>query len=152
MNAGSIRTMNFRQHAFIACIHLPGLHHLRSCLFVILYAANPIGPLSLPALPFPAQLLICRSWQSDCSMYHLVSGTLSHGRVHLGPIMLLYGSPQLYLFFFVPFLGRKKPYMSAKVADRSNSSGQLKETSGSKAYAARPTTGEAALPWQAIRV
>jgi len=42
--------------------------------------------------------------------------------------------------------------MSAKVADRSNISGQLKETSGMKAYTARPTTGEAALPWQAIRV
>ncbi len=34
----------------------------------------------------------------------------------------------------------------------SNISGQLKETSGMKAYTARPTTGEAALPWQAIRV
>ncbi len=42
--------------------------------------------------------------------------------------------------------------MSAKFANRSNISGQLKETSGIQAYTARPTTGEAALPWQAIRV
>ncbi len=56
------------------------------------------------------------------------------------------------LFLFSFFLLRKKPYMSVKVADRSNISGQLKETSGSKAYTARPTTGEAASPWQAMCV
>jgi len=33
--------------------------------------------------------------------------------------------------------------MSAKFANRSNISGQLKETSGMKAYTARPTAGEA---------
>jgi len=57
-----------------------------------------------------------------------------------------------FLFSFFPLFGRKKPYMSAIVADRSNIGGQLKETSGMKAHTARPTTGEAALPWQAIRV
>jgi len=54
------------------------------------------------------------------------------------------------LFFFPLF--REKPYMSAKFANRSNISGQLEETSGMKAHAARPTIGEAALPWQAIFV
>jgi len=58
----------------------------------------------------------------------------------------------LFLLLFSLFFWRKKLYMSAKVANCSNISGQPKETSGSKAYTARLTTGEAALPWQAIRV
>jgi len=39
------------------------------------------------------------------------------------------------------YLLEKKPYMSAKVADRSNISGQLKETSGMKAYKGPPSRG-----------
>ena len=46
----------------------------------------------------------------------------------------------------------QEPYMSAKVANRSNFSRQLKETSGIGAYTARPTTEEAASPWQAMSV
>ncbi len=42
--------------------------------------------------------------------------------------------------------------MSAEFANRSNISGQLKETSEIPASTARPTTGEAALPWQAMCV
>ena len=45
-----------------------------------------------------------------------------------------------------------KPYMPAKYANRGNIGGQLKETSGMQACTARPTTGEAALPWQAMCV
>ena len=46
----------------------------------------------------------------------------------------------LHLFFL--FFLRKKPYMPAKFANRSNIGGQLKETSGIQACTARPTTGE----------
>ena len=42
--------------------------------------------------------------------------------------------------------------MSAEFANRSNIGGQLKETSGIQACTARPTTGEAGLPWQAMCV
>ncbi len=95
----------FPQHPFIACIYLSGLHHLRSCLFIPLCVADPIGPLSLPVIPFPAELLTSRYWPSGCRMYHLVS-RFSPGRVHLGPIMLLYGSLTLYLY---PHLARHEP-------------------------------------------
>jgi len=55
------------------------------------------------------------------------------------------------LFFFFFFFEEEALHVS-RICHRSNISGQLKETSGMKAYTARPTTGEAALPWQAIRV
>ena len=42
--------------------------------------------------------------------------------------------------------------MTAKFANRGNIGIQLKETSRIQAYTARPTTGEAALPWQAMCV
>ena len=58
----------------------------------------------------------------------------------------------LFFFFFLFFLEREKPYMSANTANRSNISEQLKETFGIQAYTARPRTGEAAPPWQAICV
>ena len=48
---------------------------------------------------------------------------------------------------FVPFSGRKKPYMSTNLANHSNTSRQIKEASRS---VARPAPGEAASPWQAI--
>jgi len=54
------------------------------------------------------------------------------------------------VFFF--FLVEEEALHVSQICHRSNISGQLKETSGMKAYTARPTTGEAALPWQAIRV
>ena len=60
-------------------------------------------------------------------------------------------SCQLILLPFARFLLlRKKPYMPAKLANRANISRQLQETSGVEAYTARPTTGEAASPWQAM--
>jgi len=55
----------------------------------------------------------------------------------------------LFLFFF--FVEEEALHVSL-ICHRSNISGQLKESSGMKAYTARPTTGEAALPWQAIRM
>jgi len=58
----------------------------------------------------------------------------------------------VYFYIFLFFLEREKPYMSANTANRSNISEQLKETSGIQAYTARPRTGEAAPPWQAICV
>jgi len=54
-------------------------------------------------------------------------------------------------FFFFSFCEEEALHVS-HICRRSNISGQLKETSGMKAYTARPTTGEAALPWQAIRM
>jgi len=54
-------------------------------------------------------------------------------------------------FFFFFFVLGKALHVS-QTCHRSNISGQLEKTSGMKAYTARPTTGEAALPWQAIRV
>ncbi len=60
--------------------------------------------------------------------------------VHMYMMWPMHGS------FFSPIFLSKKPYMSAKFANRSNIGGQLKETSRIKAYTARPTTGEAALP------
>jgi len=51
----------------------------------------------------------------------------------------------LFLFF------EEEALHGSQICHRSNISGQLKETSGMKAYTARPTTGEAALPWQAIQ-
>jgi len=56
-----------------------------------------------------------------------------------------------YLFFSFFFWEEEALHVSQS-CHRSNISGQLKETSGMKAYTARPTTGEAASPWQAIRV
>jgi len=56
-----------------------------------------------------------------------------------------------FLFFLFFFLEEEALHVS-QICHRSNSSGQLEETSGSKANTARPTTGEAALPWQTIRV
>jgi len=52
----------------------------------------------------------------------------------------------LFLFF------EEETLHVSQICRRSNISGQLKETSGMKAYTARPTTGEAALRWHAIRV
>ena len=52
---------------------------------------------------------------------------------------------------FFLFLEEEALHVS-QTCHRSNISGQLKETSGMKAYTARPTAGEAALPWQAICV
>jgi len=57
-----------------------------------------------------------------------------------------------YLFLFFIFFVEEEALHVSQICHRSNISGQLKETSGMKAYTARPTTGEAALPWQAIRV
>jgi len=56
-----------------------------------------------------------------------------------------------FSFFFFFFLEEEALHVSL-ICHRSNIRGQLKETSGMKAYTARPTTGEAALPWQAIRM
>ena len=52
----------------------------------------------------------------------------------------------VYVFFF----WRKKPYMSTNLANHSNTSRQIQETSRSVGYTARPAPGEAASPWQAI--
>jgi len=54
-----------------------------------------------------------------------------------------------YMFFFKK---EEEALHVSQTCHRSTISGQLKETSGMEAYTARPTTGEAALPWQAIRV
>ena len=66
------RSQSFHQHPVIPCIYLSGLHHLRSCLFIVVYMANPIGPQSLQLLRFcrPPHL---HSWQSACRMKCLVS-------------------------------------------------------------------------------
>ena len=54
-----------------------------------------------------------------------------------------------YVFFFL-FLIWKKPYMPANLANDSNTSRQIKETSRSIGCTAQPAPGEAASPWQAI--
>ena len=69
-------------------------------------------------------------------------------RVTLGPALLSYADVAFLCFFFVFFL-RKKPYMSANLANDSNTSRQIKETSRIVGYTARPTPGEAVPPWQA---
>jgi len=53
--------------------------------------------------------------------------------------------------FLVCLFGEEALHVS-QMCHRSYISGQLKETSGMKVYTARLTTGEAALPRQAIRV
>jgi len=57
-----------------------------------------------------------------------------------------------FFFFFFFFFWEEEALHVSLICHRSNISGQLKEISGMKAYKARPTTGEAALPWQAIRM
>ena len=54
-----------------------------------------------------------------------------------------------FLFFFFLNFG-KKPYMPANLANDSNTSRQIKETSRSIGCTAQPAPGEAASPWQAI--
>ena len=57
------------------------------------------------------------------------------------------------IFFFSFFLVFEEEALHVSlICHRSNISRQLKETSGMKAYTARSTTGEAVLPWQAIRM
>jgi len=57
------------------------------------------------------------------------------------------------IFFYIfSFFSEEEALHVSQNCHRSNISGQLKETSGMEAYTARPTTGKAALPWQAIRV
>ena len=63
---------------------------------------------------------------------------------------LLQDASLTVVFFFIFFW--KKPYKPAKFANRGNIGGQLKETSRIQAYTAGLTTGEAALPWQAMCV
>ncbi len=72
--------------------------------------------------------------------------------IDLGPSLCVttWLSAFFFLFFFF-FLEEEALHVSL-ICQRSNISGQLKETSGMKAYTARPTTGEAALPWQATRM
>ena len=48
------------------------------------------------------------------------------------------------------YLFGRKPYMSTNLANHSNTSRQIEETSRSVGYTARPAPGEAASPWQAI--
>jgi len=50
-----------------------------------------------------------------------------------------------HVFFFLFFFKEEALHVS-QICHRSDISGQLKETSGMKAYTAQPTTGEAAMP------
>ena len=59
---------------------------------------------------------------------------------------------RLFFFFLFLFFSLEEALHVSLICHRSNMSRQLKETSGMKAYTARPTTGEAALPWQAMRM
>jgi len=77
----------------------------------------------------------------------LVSRETKHALAHAERKMRI--EAQLFAFFFF-FL--EEALNVSLICHRSNIRRQPKETSGMKAYTARPTTGEAALPWQAIRM
>ena len=65
------------------------LHHLVLHVYII-WAAPPGVDLAIHSVIFSVFRLYHHSWQSDCRL-HLVPRTVSLGRLHLSPSMLLHG-------------------------------------------------------------
>ena len=67
-----------------------------------------------------------------------------------GPVVVYFKVRKKTLHINIYSFGGRSLTCQAKLANCSNVSRQLKETSGVGASTARPTTGKAALPWQAM--
>ena len=85
-------------------------------------------------------VLVCIIWAAPPGVAS--SDSLLFGCLHLATHSGIYIYIYIYIFW-------KKPYMSANLANDSNASRQIKETSRIVGYTARPTPGEAVPPWQA---
>jgi len=97
------------------------------------------------------EMLLCLVVQGLDVRYYVWNRCRVHRSYSSHNVDLLIFCQCSHLFIYL-FIFEEEALHVSQTCHRSNISGQLKETSGMKAYTARPTTGEAALPWQAIFV